>query len=75
MVDCIDRFSYDELSLHLFDEVYLIMVDDLFYVFLEFAYKYFIIFASIFMREIVCNSLSLSNLYVVLLQGDCGIIF
>ena len=30
MVDYIDRFSYVDLSLHLWDEVYLFMVDDFF---------------------------------------------
>jgi hypothetical protein len=30
MVDCIDGFSYIELSLHPWDEAYLIMVDDVF---------------------------------------------
>ncbi|KAL6038859.1 hypothetical protein STEG23_032590 [Scotinomys teguina] len=35
MVDYIDRFSYVELSFHLWDEVYLVMVDDFFDVFLD----------------------------------------
>jgi hypothetical protein len=33
MLNCVDGFSYTELSLHLWDETFLIMMDDVFPVF------------------------------------------
>ena len=42
IVDYIDRFSYVELSLHLWNEANLIMVDAFFYVFLGSICPYFI---------------------------------
>ena len=42
MVDYVDRFSYVELSLHLWDEADLIMVDDGSNVFLDSICQYFI---------------------------------
>ena len=57
MVDNIDR--YVEPTLQLLVEIYLVIVDDFFNVFLDSVCQYFIVyFASMFMSEIVCNSLS-----------------
>ena len=42
MVDCVDRFSYVETSLHLWDEANLITVDDVSNVFLDSICQYFI---------------------------------
>jgi hypothetical protein len=41
MVGYIERFSFIELSLHLWDEAYLSMVDDLFDMFLDLVCEYF----------------------------------
>ena len=59
---------YVEISLHLWDEAYLIMVDDLFAVFFDSFFPRILLstFATLFIRKLACNSLSLS---LVMLAG------
>jgi hypothetical protein len=56
------RFLCIEPSLYLWDEAYLVMVADLLDVFLQSVCNYFIEYFCMFIRKIVCNSLSLLSL-------------